>query len=218
MTTASTTPIAMSIRRSSRASAASSIRLRGAVSSMARDYPGAIIATRLLSPVIGMPVVSREPAWGNLARTLPGGHVADVANTNNGLLRSDRSVELRVAAKLENLAVLRTLVAAVGTFEDLDFDAVADLRLAVDEACTRLIRSAVPDSALLLVVDPSDDAVVIHASTTCKSPDILAPGSFSWHVLSSLTDEVHTFQDGQGPEEGRMFGISMTTRRASSLR
>ncbi|HVQ52995.1 MAG TPA: anti-sigma factor, partial [Mycobacterium sp.] len=80
------------------------------------------------------------------------------------------------------------------------------------------IRSAVPDSTLLLVVDPRDDAVVIEASTTCTSPDILAPGSFSWHVLSSLTDEVRTFSDGQGPEEGRVFGISMTARRASSLR
>ncbi len=49
----------------------------------------------------------------------------------------DRSVELRVAARLENLAVLRTLVAAAATFEDLDIDSVADLRLAVDEACTR---------------------------------------------------------------------------------
>ena len=143
--------------------------------------------------------------------------MADVATTNNGHARSGRSVELRVAATLENLAMLRTLVAAVGTFEDLDFDAVADLRLAVDEACTRLIRSAVPDSTLLLVIDPRDDAVVIDASTTCKSPDILAPGSFSWHVLSSLTDEVSTFQDGRGPQEGRVFGISMTTRRASSL-
>ena len=138
--------------------------------------------------------------------------------TNNGLRYSPRSVELRVAAKLENLAVLRTLVGAVGTFEDLDFDAVADLRLAVDEACTRLIRSAVPDSTLLLLIDPRDDAVVVDASTTCKTSDILAPGSFSWHVLSSLTDEVHTFQDGQGPAEGRVFGISMMTRRASSLR
>jgi len=144
--------------------------------------------------------------------------MADVVNADNGQLRGDRSVELRVAATLENLAVLRTLVAAVGTFEDLDFDAVADLRLAVDEACTRLIRSAVPGSTLLLVVDPRDDAVVIDASTTCKSPDILAPGSFSWHVLSSLTDEVHTFEDGQGTTEGRVFGISLTTRRASSLR
>ncbi|WP_101948616.1 ATP-binding protein [Mycobacterium sp. 3519A] len=139
------------------------------------------------------------------------------ASTDIPRQRSDRSVELRVAAKLENLAVLRTLVAAVGTFEDLDFDAVADLRLAVDEACTRLIRSAVGGSTLLLVVEPRDDAVVINASTTCKSPDILAPGSFSWHVLSSLTDEVSTFQDGQGPADQQVVGISMTTRRASSL-
>jgi serine/threonine-protein kinase RsbW len=143
--------------------------------------------------------------------------MADVTNTNNGHRLGPHSVELRVAAHLENLALLRTLVAAVATFEDLDFDAVADLRLAVDEACTRLIRCAVPDSTLLLVVDARDDAVVVDASTTCKSPDILAPGSFSWHVLSSLTDEVRTFQNGQGPEEGQVFGISMTTRRASSL-
>ena len=143
--------------------------------------------------------------------------MADDTNADNGQLRSARSVEFRVAAKLENLALLRTLVAAVGRFEDLGFDAVADLRLAVDEACTRLIRSAVPDSTLSLVVDPREDAVVIDASTTCKSPDILAPGSFSWHVLSSLTDEVRTFQDGQSPEDERVFGISMTARRASSL-
>jgi anti-sigma regulatory factor (Ser/Thr protein kinase) len=184
---------------------------------MTKDYPAVTIATRFLPTVMGAPVVSWESTWGNLARKVPGGQMADFANKDNGQLRSGRSIELRVAAKLENLAVLRTLVAAVGTFEDLDFDAVADLRLAVDEACTRLIRSAVPDSTLLLVVDPRDDAVVIDASTTCKSPDILAPGSFSWHVLSSLTDEVRTFQNGQGPEEEQVFGISMTTRRASSL-
>ncbi|HEV7421346.1 MAG TPA: ATP-binding protein [Mycobacterium sp.] len=130
----------------------------------------------------------------------------------------DNEVEVRVVAKLENLAVLRTLIAAVGTFEDLDMDTVADLRLAVDEACTRLIRSAVPGSTLILVVRPQENAVVIDASTTCTSPDIMAPGSFSWHVLSSLTDEVKTFQDGESVDDGAVFGISMTTRRASSLR
>jgi anti-sigma regulatory factor (Ser/Thr protein kinase) len=130
----------------------------------------------------------------------------------------DNEVEFRVAAKLENLAMLRTLVAAVGTFEDLDMDTVADLRLAVDEACTRLIRCAVPDSTLVLVVHPRDDELVIDASTTCTSLDIMAPGSFSWHVLKSLTDEVKTFQDGESLDDGAVFGISMTTRRASSLR
>ncbi len=143
--------------------------------------------------------------------------MADVVSHSNGQ-HSARSVELRVAAVLENLAVLRTLVAAIGTYEDLDFDAVADLRLAVDEACTRLIRSAVPNSTLLLVVDPQPEALVVHASTTCDNSDILAPGSFSWHVLTSLTDEVSTFADGSSPAGDEVFGISLTTRRASSLR
>ena len=144
--------------------------------------------------------------------------MAEVANADNGQHAIARSVEIRVPAQLENLAVVRTVVAAIGTFEDLDFDVVSDLRLAVDEACTRLIRSAVPNSTLMLAVRPRESDVVVEASTTCKTPDILTPGSFSWHVLSSLTDEVSTFQDGYGAEEGQVFGISMTTRRASSLR
>jgi serine/threonine-protein kinase RsbW len=133
--------------------------------------------------------------------------------------RSAAAVELRVAAKLENLAVLRTVVGAVGTFSDLDFDAVADLRLAVDEACTRLIRSATPDATLVVIVDPRDEVVVVEASTTCDTHDVVTEGSFSWHVLSSLTDELRTFQDGQSEgggesEVGAVFGITLTTRRA----
>ncbi len=134
--------------------------------------------------------------------------------TYDGAVVEDRSVELRVAATVENLAVLRALVAAVATFEDLDFDAVSDLRLAVDEAATRLIRSAAAGSVLVVKVVPSDDAVVVHASTTCDTDEetIVSPGSFSWHVLSSLTDEVSTFNG-----DGRVFGISLTARRASLL-
>ena len=93
--------------------------------------------------------------------------------------RGERAIELRVAAKLENLAVLRTLVGAVGTFEDLDFDAVADLRLAVDEVCTRLIRSAVPGATLAIVVDSRDDELVVETSTTCDNYDVVTSGSFS---------------------------------------
>jgi anti-sigma regulatory factor (Ser/Thr protein kinase) len=130
----------------------------------------------------------------------------------------DDKVEFRVAARLENLALLRTLVAAVGTFEDLDSDTVADLRLAVDEACTRLIRSAVPDATLVVAVRSEPEEVVIDASTSCTTTDIMEPGSFSWHVLSSLTDDIKTYQDGQGPGDGQIVGISMSTRRVSSLR
>jgi anti-sigma regulatory factor (Ser/Thr protein kinase) len=176
-------------------------------------YPDAHQVTR--PSLAGAPVVSWDTGWSSVGSTLPGGLMAE---NNNGHQSGDRSVEVRVPAHLENLAVVRTVVAAIGTFEDLDFDAVSDLRLAVDEACTRLIRSALPNSTLVLVVHPHESEVVVDASTTCKSQDILTPGSFSWHVLSSLTDEVKTFQDGHGAEDGQVFGISMTTRRASSLR
>jgi serine/threonine-protein kinase RsbW len=136
--------------------------------------------------------------------------------------RGPRVLEVRVAARLENLAVVRTIIGAVGTFEDLDLDAVADLRLAVDEACTRLIRSASPDATLILTIDPRPNEVVVDVATTAVTAevdDILAPGSFSWHVLTALTDDVRTFHDGVELEGvGSVFGISMTTRRVSPAR
>lgn len=156
--------------------------------------------------------------------------MTDGERRHGGERRSPAAVELRVAAQLENLAVLRTVVGAVGTFCDLDFDAVADLRLAVDEACTRLIRSATPNATLMVIVDPRDDVVVVEASTTCDTDDVVTEGSFSWHVLSSLTDGLQTFRDGHDLDgrdldgghdrdtDGRVFGITLTTRRAGASR
>lgn len=136
---------------------------------------------------------------------------------------SDRSVELIVAASPESLAVLRTLVAAVAAFEDFDLDAIADIRLAVDEACTGLIRAAVPGSSLRVVVDPANDAVVIRASARCAVDDsrggtVVKPDSFSWHVLNSLTDEVSTFADEQAIDGTQVLGVSLTSRRVSLQR
>jgi serine/threonine-protein kinase RsbW len=133
--------------------------------------------------------------------------------------RGPRAVELHVAARLENLAMLRTLVGAIGTYEDLDFDAVADLRLAVDEVCTRLIRSATADATLVVVVDPRENELVVEASAACDTHEVVSPGSFSWHVLTSLADDVQTFHDGREPKEtGSVFGITLTARRAAASR
>jgi anti-sigma regulatory factor (Ser/Thr protein kinase) len=141
--------------------------------------------------------------------------MTDGDSRRGGQKRGPAAVEVRVAAQLENLAVLRTVVGAVGAFSDLDFDSVADLRLAVDEACTRLIRSAVPGATLVVIVDPREDVVVVEASATCDTDDVVTEGSFSWHVLSSLTDDLQTFHNGhQSGSEGLVFGITLTTRRA----
>jgi anti-sigma regulatory factor (Ser/Thr protein kinase) len=150
---------------------------------------------------------------GTVGQTMLGGPMTVAAKPAKDEQRGDGAIELRVTATLENLAVLRTLVGAVGTFEDLDFDAVADLRLAVDEVCTRLIRSAVPGSTLEIIIDPHDNELRVEASTTCTNEDVVTPGSFSWHVLTSLADDVQTFKNGHG-----VFGVTLTTRRAGSPR
>lgn len=164
-------------------------------------------------------MTNRLEREGSVGQVPPGEQMTDDPPSGDQHQRGDRAVEFRVAARLENLAMLRTLVGAVGTFEDLDFDAVADLRLAVDEVCTRLIRSATPGATLVIVVDAQDDKLVVDASATCQNYDVVTPGSFSWHVLTSLADDVRTFRDGRGPEEGGgVFGITLTTRRAGSAR
>ena len=162
---------------------------------------------------------SRTKSRSSVSQTLPGDHMNDAGSRASKRQRGQRAVELHVAARLENLAVLRTLVGAIGTFEDLDFDAVADLRLAVDEVCTRLIRSATPNATLVVVVDPRDEELVVEASAACDTHDVVAPGSFSWHVLTSLADDVQTFHDGREPDEsGSVFGILLTARRAATSR
>lgn len=143
----------------------------------------------------------------------------DAESEQKGQLRGERAIELRVAARLENLAVVRTLVGAVGTFEDLDVDTVADMRLAIDELCTQLIRSATPETTLVVAIDPRDDHVVIQASASCETFDVIAPDSFSWHVLTSLVDDVKVFHNGRESNGlGEVFGITLTTRRAGSGR
>lgn len=132
----------------------------------------------------------------------------------------DRMVELRVAPRVENVAVVRTLVGAVGALEDFDVDSVADLHLAVDEACTQLIGVANPDATLVVVVEPGAKALRVEVRVVPCRPDsdVVAPGSFSWFVLSSLVDEVQTFRDGSqvdgGAEDAEVFGIVLTRRRA----
>ena len=128
-------------------------------------------------------------------------------------------VEFRVPARLESLAVVRTLVSALGTMEDLDMDAVADLKLAIDEACTALIRCSAPDSLLTVVVRPRELDLWIAVSAPCADDDVLRPGTFSWHVISSLTDSVETFRDGADVGDTRgVFGITMTARRLDITR
>ena len=135
-----------------------------------------------------------------------------VAGTGRAEILGSR-IEVKMTAKFENLAVLRNMAATAAQFECLDGDAVADLRIAVDEVCTWLMRVANPDSPLVMHIDPQQDRFVVEASVTYDgpSPEHILHGSFSWHVLTALTEEVSTFTTG----EGQVIGISLVARQPS---
>jgi serine/threonine-protein kinase RsbW len=149
---------------------------------------------------------------------MPGGQMFEADNHATAAPHG-QPVEFRVPARLESLAVIRALVTALGTLEDLDLDAVADLRLALDEACTALIRSAAADSRLTVTVQPREHDLWVSVSAPSEDDNVLRPGTFSWHVISSLTDGVETFRDGaEVGDAGRVFGITMTARRLDTAR
>jgi anti-sigma regulatory factor (Ser/Thr protein kinase) len=144
--------------------------------------------------------------------------MTDIHSDRTSRSCSERAVELRVAPRVESLAVVRMLVGAIATFEDFDVDTVADLRLAIDELCTQLIRCASPDAVLKVIVDPTDDGVTIQASAAGDGADVLTPGSFSWHVLTSLVDDVQIHDGQESDGASGVFGVTLTTRRAESRR
>ncbi|MER7014608.1 ATP-binding protein [Saccharopolyspora sp. NPDC000359] len=101
-------------------------------------------------------------------------------------------VEVRIAAEPAQLAVMRAVVGDLAMRADYDVDSIADLRLAVDEACSSLVRLASPGATLVCRFRSADDALSVTAEVI--SDDAFGPrkDTFSWRVLSALADVVST--------------------------
>lgn len=100
------------------------------------------------------------------------------------------AVELRVLADADQLPVLRALAATIALHEDFDLDEVADIRLAMDEVCTRLINHATAGAELVCRLQYTAPALQVSVSTTTRTTETAAARSFGWHVLEALTDSV----------------------------
>lgn len=120
-------------------------------------------------------------------------------------------VEIRVAGEPTSLGVLRTVVSAHASAAGFDPDSVADLKLAIDEACTALIvRMEPPGSPLAVVIDRQADELFIDVSTAGALADDPLEG-FTGHVLNILVDDVKAYQvaaEGVSP----ISGLSMVFR------
>lgn len=123
-------------------------------------------------------------------------------------------VEVRVLADPEQLPVMRAVVGDLAMRADFDVDTIADLRLAVDEACSSLVRIAAERSQLVGRFRTEND--VLEFTAEVNSPDASGPrkNTFSWRVLSALSDDVaSSVQESEEHADGHVVRIQLSKGR-----
>lgn len=103
-------------------------------------------------------------------------------------------IEVRVAASLGRLPIVRALTETVALHSELTLDEVADLRLAVDEACSALIPAAVPESPLTCRFTIDKTEARVRITTQPRTAGLPDEDSFGWHVLRTLTSSLASSQ------------------------
>lgn len=98
-------------------------------------------------------------------------------------------------ARAEYLHVLRAVGSSVAARAPLPYDAVDDLRLAVDEASAMLLAIRAPATTITLEVETLPDRLEIVVRSDVDVVGWPAPGmerTVGWTVLSALVDGVRT--------------------------
>jgi serine/threonine-protein kinase RsbW len=101
-------------------------------------------------------------------------------------------VTVTFAADTRNVALARTVAAAMAARADLPLDQLEDVRLAVDEAVTQVLLAAVPgaDVTCTFLVDGYTLQATVAAPTQATEPP--STTTFSWTVLAALVDSAHS--------------------------
>lgn len=114
-------------------------------------------------------------------------------DSSSDATRTGGPMELRLGADYGHLPIIRSMAGNVATRADFDMDTIADLRLAVDEACSTLINSARDDATLVCRFSVEDAVVRFNAAVPTVLAEEPSTGTFGWQVLTTLTDSVRSW-------------------------
>jgi serine/threonine-protein kinase RsbW len=105
----------------------------------------------------------------------------------------DSDIRLTLPARPENVAVVRHVLGALAGALKLPDDVIEDMRLAVTEACTNVVRHAYQgdEGKIDVVVRPRGDALEVVVSDAGRgiapSPDTAGPG-LGLPLIAALAD------------------------------
>jgi serine/threonine-protein kinase RsbW len=112
-------------------------------------------------------------------------------------------VVVRVPARPDVVHVLRAVASSIAARLDMPFDAIEEIRIAVDEASTLLLQlQTVNRATFVLELDGSDGA--LRVVLTAEAADGVWPpadldDSWPWRVLRGLCDEVEAIRTDDAP-------------------
>ncbi|OLT39098.1 hypothetical protein BJF85_07805 [Saccharomonospora sp. CUA-673] len=130
-----------------------------------------------------------------------------------GALGED-DVEVRFGANLTHLPIVRSVAANVAVRADFDMDAIADLRLAVDEACSTLITRAVAGSTMTCRFAIGDGELRFHGTVASADQEPPSTASFGWKVLTTLADSANTWLENGTPDTANgQVHVELTKRK-----
>ncbi len=111
--------------------------------------------------------------------------------------RVDRTtVTMKVPATAGYLALLRTVVGGCAGREGYTLDQIDDVKMAVDEAASQLLRHARGAHLVLHATSDVDRLEVRVATEVVDGAAVLDRDSFSWTILRALTDALDVERDG----------------------
>jgi serine/threonine-protein kinase RsbW len=138
-------------------------------------------------------------------------HVAHIEPVEHR--RSD--VRLNLPARPENVAVVRHVLGAFAEALHLPYEVVEDMRLAVTEACTNVVRHAYDDEdpgRLEIIIRPEGDVLQVIVSDSGRgigpSPDTAGPG-LGLPLIAALVDSLEI---QHAPRAGSRLAMSFVCR------
>ncbi|MDQ3893345.1 MAG: ATP-binding protein [Actinomycetota bacterium] len=121
------------------------------------------------------------------------------------------AVRLTIPAKAEYITLCRLALAGLSTLRELPDEALADLKLALTEACTNSVRHAYGDSGGVidvvyelhsdrLVIEVSDDGKGFVPEQRADAREGLSESGLGIAIIRALADEVELGEreDGRG--------------------
>jgi serine/threonine-protein kinase RsbW len=104
-------------------------------------------------------------------------------------------VEVRVAAELAQLPVLRAMAETITLLSEFNLDEISDVTLAVDQICSDLIGDAVDGAKLVCRFQLAGGVLNIAVTTSTRTEESPDRQGFGWHVLRALTDSISVVRE-----------------------